>query len=515
MKNDSRFVELKSLYDALSSAEKEVLRTQLAAAQDTGYKAFQSMAVFLKALVDNPDQSLENFLSSNAIGSQSEQELNAIIHLSKEFILEQFSLYMNTERAGVYSNQFRTRIACAKKLEQAQILMGRGMLEEAKSLLNEVVSKAGKYELHHSSTEALRLLQLSASLEENPRKFRKTEIELNNVAARLHMRAISESIHLELKLYRNSAGHNANVEQLQKKCEELHKLNKVHELSYPEYICQLVNLESLCASLSYRKAENASKKLIAFIQNSPAISSNDRVIHAALTLIEIQLRQQKFAPAMETIDSFQAIAKKGSVENLAMIEYKILGYIYLGQYDQAAEYLQKLSKSKFTQSNEGHKSRLNYYTMINDFKLGKYKSLASNLLAELRASEDSNASLHFNKCALLAMAAPALKETDQTIRNKSRDMAADELEKYNQDKRALNIREKIILKLLLRLTKSEYDFVSTAQLSSANLEKLNEKQGPTTWEATSFELIPIHEWFKSKLPSKRGRPRKIASKKNK
>jgi hypothetical protein len=284
MRNDSRFNEIKTLYNELSSAEKEVLNTQLSAAEDSGYKAFKAMARFMKAFIEHPYEPMKSLLGSEGMAEGPEHEVNAMLHLSKEFLLEQLSLFINVERAGVYSNQFRTRISCIKKLEQARILMSRNLLEQSNSILMEVMSKANKYELHNIGSEAIRLLQLHASIEKNARKLKKLEIPLKDTATRAQLRSLAESIYLELNLCRNSSGQVSELELLSKKCEELQRLNKTVGLAYVEYVCQLVKLELLASGAQYTKAENACKKLIELINTSPALGSNERLIQDSLTL---------------------------------------------------------------------------------------------------------------------------------------------------------------------------------------------------------------------------------------
>ena len=69
------------------------------------------------------------------------------------------------------------------------------------------------------------------------------------------------------------------------------------------------------------------------------------------------------------------------------------------------------------------------------------------------------------------------------------------LEKTGQD---LSVRDRLILEVLLKLSKAGYDFRVVNQKMAWQITKLSEVFTPASWVPTSHEKTPFHVWFNCK-----------------
>ncbi len=498
MEKSSRFSEIKKIYARLSRPEKEILHTRLKAFEQDGTRNYEEIAKLIQVIQFNP--SIEKGEAVRAAGFEGKPsiELNSMLLLTKEFLMEQLLLDININRPGVYSNRFRITISNAKKLEQAQVMLARGLQSEAIKLLEEVQSKADKYENFDQSAKALKILGFLYAKEKGIRTFRRFEGYIKEAKLKSYLVEQAEAIYAEYRMHEARGAKADAIEIAANQLDQLEKQNKNYGLKIPMYVALLLRAEMLLVNEEYRKAETAYLKLIDTIRNSPSVQSEEREAYATIDLARVRIQLAKYPFALEDLNQLQGLVKKSSHLSYLANKYEVLLHFYDKNYSGLAELLPKLLKSKYTLRLPHAAAQFHYYAALLDYLKGNYRSSAKALIAEMELKQKLVADYATGLPYLLFLNGVELLSSDEVFAKEVLELAVKSANAIQED-HELAKRDGIILKLLDKLHSGNYDFKKVSVLSKSALQRLGERNSEASWRPLTYEVHPFQLWFAEKL----------------
>lgn len=498
-----RFGEVKAIYARLNKAEKELLHAQLKGFEELGVRGYEDIYKVITALDRAPQASREEVFSSAGVQLKTSGEINAMILRMKGYLLEHLHLDVNIDRPGVYNNRFRTEVANGKKIDQARILMDRGIKGQARKLLEEVVSRSEKYELFDQMTAALKLLSFSYSTEKGLRTYKRYEGYIKEAKAKRDAYDRATDLYAALRMNEARAGTGPDDTDYLGTAEELEKISKNFGLSYPAYLALTLKTENHIRRSEFRKAENACIKLTETIrEQASAAQSEQRLSIALLKLAEIQMQLRKFETTEQTLNELRNILKRNSFESYLVNKYNCLVHFYSGNIGLLNTELPKILKSKYTLRLPYASVLFHFYLGVSQFLSGNYKGAFKILSDETDIDQSVDTETALGQNLFLFMSAAELIGNGEAEVSKQAEKALKNLETIYETA-TLRKRDKIIIRLIKRIKGQEYDFTKTAGLVKDSVKRLEDSGPELRWEPVSYEIVPIDKWFKTKASGRK------------
>lgn len=500
MKKLDRFGEIKALYARFNKAEKDLLHAHLRSIEQLGTRGYENVSKIILAVDKDPKISREEALKNTKGTFKNNSEINTTLLLIKGYLLEQLQLEVNIERPGSYSNQFRISVSNGKKIDQARILLDRGLTGQGQKLLEEVVSRSEKYELFDQTAAALKILGFIYAVEKGVRTLKRYESYLRDARLKRDYMDKAASIYAEYRMNSNRAAKSIDGNGVDKPLESLEKIAKASNLKYPLYLLLTLKTKELIEDSQFRKAENSCMKLAEIIKDSPSLQSEERLSYVHLMLAEVQIQLRKLNAAEQTLDAASKLLKKNSYESYLVNKYQSLILFHRGDTKSLQIELPKILKSKYTLRLPYAAVQFHYYMAMLYFRTGAFKSAVKLLTDEIDIAPGINIDTALGQNVGLFMASVELIQEDEATALAGTKKALTNLEKIYESSE-IRKRDKVIIRVIKRIAAREYDFSRTALLVKDSLQRLNSPNDELRWEPLSHEIVPFDQWFSSKLKS--------------
>jgi tetratricopeptide (TPR) repeat protein len=499
MRKPTRFDEIKQIYDQLIKAEKEILHSQLSSFELLSLRSYEDVSKLMRALQMSPDANQAAVIYSAGLKGKSTAEINSLLLLTRDYLLDQLLSDVNIERQGAYSKKFRVKISIAKRVQQAHILMSRGLDQQAEKLLEEAVNKGEKYELFDICAEAMGTLQFIQGVEKGKRTFNKYAAEIDKMQKKGRLVQETQQLYSYFKATQykdnlNKDNLSSELAEITNGLEKLESNNKVHTVAYTSYITQLLRMETTMLQGDLKKAENIALKLLTTISKKAAVESEEREGFALVQLSEIQINLKKFNQARIGLNRVLSITPRADFESYLSLKYLTLIDFYEHKHEDLKQSLPKLVKSKFTLSAPYSSVQFHYYSSVLQFVSGNFKDGATQLMADLSTESHTNNEIELGTAILLFMSGVELRRLNDPLSNSALTTAHKALQRL-KEQGDLSKRDRSILKLTEKLHDDQYSFVKTLQLSRNLFSALPPSNTETSWKPLTYEVIPFDQWF--------------------
>lgn len=419
--------------------------------------------------------------------------LKRLANRTKNKILEALITDINVDREGVYTKRTWVNIDVRKKLTQAQILHGRGLVKYAEAMFENVIELCNEYELYEEQLIGLRnLIKLQAVTEGDK--------QLNDLLNRYKQcdKAKDAMLDAELKFYRTTARTDFYSESKTDQKEVSAMLDKMRDdfktydsahIGYYYYYIEALNYQQI---RNYKKARASLSNIVKLVQNYPAIRTNERLLGALVNLADNDLYLVQFERTYTTAIDALPLTKKGRVNFEICVELMFYAKYYSGEYNAACSLLLE-HIPKETNSAKFREGKRNYFMAAAFFMLKDYSTVVK-MLSVSNPMEVDKEGWDIGIKILHILTAIELNQLDDATGK------IEAMRKYfSYGHGADRPRVRLIHTLLQSLSYNGYNFKATFHEHKTSYEVLNDLNGECGWNIKSFEMVIFHQWFFAKV----------------
>lgn len=386
------------------------------------------------------------------------------------------------------------KMSCKRLVAQGEIVLVRGLYEEAEKLLIKALNMAIEYEFYIEIIRIKTLLRMSIGYRRGIKEYEKYSSNLDYYIQELYNFTKVEEYYAKIMLpnHFNTNKHKEILEFSIKCCEELDNLYNEESSSnftfhYYQFKVNHFNLlENFNKSLEY------AEKLVALVPSKSALNSKTNIAGTHLVLSKAYLNAGHYDKAIESAKISISNFRKGMINNLRAMEALFFGYLRNKDYDMAEEIINDALLHKQIKSNPLLKAKWIYF----ESNIAYLKNDRDRSFKLLRKNND----LTKDKSGWLI--GFKLLEMMLTIEEKDWYWLSFQLNNFNQllgrhQKANIN-RAKIIGQIIRSLLTNGGNFDTTIGKSSVRLQLLVEGKGDFYWNPTSYEILRFDKWIKSK-----------------
>jgi len=485
---------VRKLLKKLNKEEVESLRVYLSAFQRSygNYepKSLQLLELLLEEEDVISDAEIKNRISPGA----SQNTFGKLLARLKEKIYECLSLDINIFRNGAYSKYYAAKLNLRKKLSQAEIFLVRGMGEEAIYLFDEISDKAKKYEIYDTLAEALFIRQTSVGARYGAKEYHQLRHEhafysrcqeaLRKALHWYYHFSLPEDFHIQKE---------SREEQLKKAIAELATEAEYTKSGYVYYYLYLLKINYYEQTGDYYTVQKTCMELLGLAQKHKQLFVNKVLGTIYMNLAHNAVCLHTFSPALEYALEAKQYFKVNSFNYLYALEYEFYAHFYAGSINEAESILKDLiARTEKEETPFRHNKRLYLYACVL-FSRQHYKE-AHEFLQQCKEINQDKEGWNIGVRILLIMSHIARKLFDvaeaqiETLREHIR-----ETNKHKQVRQ----RDITILKILVHLDKTAYDFRKTLNDKPYYFDLLASDEKEYKWQVPGAELVRFDNWFKT------------------
>jgi tetratricopeptide (TPR) repeat protein len=491
-KNDVEGV--RRLLLSLSDSEISNLKVYLGSFS-TVFGAYEPKTLSLLNLLENKRYS-EKTIRRRVSPNSTDNAFRVLITNLKDKMYEAMTFDISINRVDEHSKQSATSYQLRKHLNQVDILMKRGGIEDAVYLLNRCIRMGKKYELYRILIEALEMKRRLIQSRQGSIKAKEitSEIEFYSYCrdaltktSDLYYSLTSEeqfnwTLKLDCKRYLGSL-------------DEIKSLNDKAKSNEVKYYWYLLRLQFLENTMQFSEAVTCAICLKELVTDEQAIYMPRRVgtaqLHQAFNLMQLNMVEE----AKKAIRS----AKKKYDPNSFNFKVALDHEFYIAMYDRDYEAAMKTVSTVISCTNRENSSfnyaRRQYLLACCHHLQGKYRECQIILLEEVKElnkdKEGWNVARRILSIQNLISWGGLYKPTDEEIESLEWHVRNHcQSQKFHQ-------RSLIVLDLLKGLMKEGFNFQKVLRVKKHQLDKLRGKEPELKWELFGPELIRFDSWFYS------------------
>jgi len=490
----SRFIiQLNELIQSLQKSEISLARKHILAYESNhtanNRRMFQLFKLIAyKGIIDfdylkkkiSPDSNIESF--------------NRLIRRTINRIYESLLLDVNIKRKDAYNEVFRVQIEVRKQLIRAQILLSKGLINQAKKTLVQVIRKTREYELFDELIEGLFQIQRILSNRKNTKEFDQysKQIEHYELCRKLLLNTMSLYQNIKIQLS-NSVGGVKNAPDVE---EKINLIRSYYEDSKSVKILSyyyLLIMEFHFLQQNFKEEINVGLSFIRELKSNRAIYSMRRISYLYSSISNTLIGACDFENTLKFASASVEWSKKNPTVNyLIALEQKAKALFYLGDYEASLSTLNQLNNTSLIKKYPLQATKIKYYKALNLFLLGEYK-MANRSIYNLNEIEKDKEG--WNIWIRLLRILIALERKEMTTVDFDLESYRKYLERIDVDKQS---RIKVILRVINQLERNDLDYKSVSEKCKKDLGLLESLDSRYKWNSTSPEMIVFHEWFKAK-----------------
>jgi hypothetical protein len=426
-------------------------------------------------------------------GSLNNFAFNKLINRLHNKILEVLIFSTNISKKN-YTERAQVIFDLKKKLIQCDILSLKGLRDDGDKLCRKIISKAEKYELYDIHMNALLIRQRFVNIRNNDSVIKKIQAQIqiseNKQKAVINSQIIYNSIINKINNTSNSDNYSNELRLAVSKIENENKnINSNIILYYLNYL----KIELLQIEDNYIEASNY-LNLINDLLDKKSIYSENRKGTALLNIANNYLHLNKYEETIKFATNALSYFPNNIVNKSLVNEYLFYANFYSKEYLKSKNVINYLVNLPVSNNILSSMNKWKYLDAVLDFQSSKFDDCViklNNLAEVVKDREDWN----INKRLLIIMCRIELKQYESV------DLQVISLEKYiKRSIKLKNIRFRyiIILRVLIKLINSNYNFQDVLRTRKRYINLLDSKDPEVKWKIKSSELIRVDQWFKSK-----------------
>jgi tetratricopeptide (TPR) repeat protein len=477
---------LASLIHSLNEFEIKTLKKFLAFYNERGG---EKTIYIINEILLNKDIS-SNALKNRIYNSENRYSFDKLIARAKEKIYE-IILFENNIIKNKYPDRVKITFQLKKKLIQCDVLSLKGLREDSDFLCRKIINKAEKYELYDIVMNANQIRQKFINIRKNANvvKLIQRKIELAD--------AVNKSIIFSQGIYNsiinrmnNSTNYNEYFEDLTKTINALTNEYQNNHSNIIGYYLYFLKTELYQINENLEESRRCLNYLLEILKNKSIYTEN----RMGATLINIANNDLLLGNYKNALDNANRAIKyfPKNIYNQSIVN-ETLFYIYFYQkkYSDSKQTIESLVSISSPNISQGSKEKWKYLYASLLFSIKEYENCLLVLESIVEIDKDKEG-WNINIRILRILTHIEMKQFETV------DLEIINLEKYIKrlaKRKEMNPRYIYIIKILIKLANTNYDFRAVAKLRKTYLEIISSNDRLYKWKIKSPELIPFHLWF--------------------
>lgn len=412
----------------------------------------------------------------------------------RDKIQESLTLSINTDRPEAYSEKSKALYAIRKDLSIAQIIIARGLEEQAGILLDECIKTGVRYEHFEECATALRIRMQLTAINSNPKRADELSSKYDLVvrsmlavkkAERYYMQLISN---VEYKLSDESMELlQVQINELQRELNTTRSANVAYYQTYLEiHYCQQLRL--------YKKASEILQRQVELVEEHPALFNPSRLSLSLLNQAWNELYLHHFAQALRYTKKAAALIPYDNFNYSQILLANFYACFYSSEYEKSLSLLNELDAKDGGLSGEYRAGKRAYLRASVLFMLKRYKEV-NQVLAESNPIDKDKEGWNLLIRILSIMNDIEANQIENAFR--AVEALRKQIDKFKKGN-INSVRMTNIYEVLRGLSNSRFEFAEARKKKQEEFTALT-KQPASLWSIFSCELVVFEQWFIAKL----------------
>lgn len=391
----------------------------------------------------------------------------------------------------------QAQFECRRALLQGELLMSRGVYDEAVDLLTKNARLAGRYELHAEQLIIEDLIRNHAAMRESAQVFENISDSIED-----GYKKMGEVLRAKRRHYEVTAPRLLRVQSLDeysiKGSEVLQRLEEADQRCASSKIKLYHHLASLnyyTALRDFEKAEAHALSLLERVESDPVIRSNANKAGVSMELANICLNTGRNEAAVQYATNAVELFKPGMLNQLHASIILFFSYFRQDKLDESERVLKEMQRHRIVRQHmhPGMNARVQLLQAGLAFRLGDLDGVTEVV------RESGDLIRHADNW----MPGYFLLDTLTTIEKRAFDVADYRLEAfrktihrhgYDKEERRIGL----IIKLMRGLLRCRCNVRRLLDEHEGDVQLLAEGKAPYCWNPAGYELIRFDKWLMAK-----------------
>lgn len=445
----------------------------------------------------NPE--ISDIEAAKILGKKVDAAFSMLKHRLQEDIFK--VLVFSIDETKFHSKTFKARYEVFRLLAQSVILITRNL----QHLSNEIIQKAERiaqeYELIGPSIIINEMLVNSYQAAKGPVAYNKFKQSIFTDINKQQALATAQDLFKQLTVpnlfvvNRNKS----KTEIAKHSSEQLEILNELHPSARLTFLYLRSQMEYSELTHDFQTNFETAGKFLELVKNNPPVSTSDNIGGANMLLAEASLRLHNWENTLKYISESEKYFFKNSINYVTLMTIKYMLFVQTKSYTQAYELVQEIRQLKSIKRGSFQYSKWIYYEANIKFLQGDFQG-SMNLLKRhsFLKSDKSGWRIGFKILEMLCIIEIGhydwLPYRLETFRKLLKDISKENIS-----------RPTLIHKILLKLTRENFDFSTTDRKTFAELNLLRTDKGEYYRDPISYEIIPFDTWWDDKMATIKNR----------
>jgi tetratricopeptide (TPR) repeat protein len=438
------------------------------------------------------DKEVAKQLGYSSIGSSFQ-------NLKQRLKADILSVLLMQECTAKFSTPYaQATFECRRNLMQGEILMSRGVYDEAMDVLNKATRITAKYQLYAEQLQIEDLIRNHTSLKGNVASFKAINNSIGENYKMLGNVLEAKKIHYEITNPR-LMGVQSLPEYIEKAGDVVKELSELSESTSCSRIGLYRDLSAInyySSSHDFEKAEKYAQSLIKSVEKDPVVLSSSNQAGANMELANIYLNTKNYEKAIEYAGKAVHLFKPGMINQLHAYIILFFAYFRNNQFDEASQILSIAQDHRLIKSQKHPlmQSRIHLLKAALCFKQGEIdkSSFILNRNAEISRDKDGWMPGFYMLDLLILM-----EKKSVDLANYKLEAFRKMLHRHGIDKQEMRIA--VITRILKNLVKQECNFQRIFPVHETEIRMLSEAKEQYYWNPAGYEVIRFDEWLLKKV----------------
>jgi tetratricopeptide (TPR) repeat protein len=458
-------------------------------------KKKEKLLVLAQAKPDCTDEEAKKYLYSNRNSS-------AFSNLKQRLKSDILNILLIQDGDSRYKSPYaRAVFDCRRLLLQGEVLLSRGVYDEAIEMLDRAIVLAEKYELHAERAQALDVYLTHSVMKEDGKDFQHISKRIGATIGLLLKVSHAKQLHYELTipgLFQT----NRCPELMEKGRTHLEEMGADFKHTGSNRIGFYYHLSAIhynSRNLAYEGALFHAHELLSLVTSSKVFGTDSYKAGANMEIAKALLNLCRWEEAEKYAKVALRNFKPGMINELMALDKLYFCYIRLGDFEKAKDVLQKAFSNSSLSYNAFTSAKWWFFRAGYEFLQGDAEKALQSLKGCNALMKDKTGWL-LGYCTLEMMCRVENGNFDW-FEYRSESMKKILKRYVNNKDDHHDKRIKLIYQVLKTLKYNNYDLQATVEKEAHNLHLLTEGKGQYHWDPTGYEIVRFDEWIKNKAKS--------------